>query len=357
MKKLIILMVVTMLAALSTAAVMLLTSGQLAAQEPTTYGIHDGADGGDCGLIGNWVTVGDVENPDSQTCILTGDVRIGDNIQVCNFGSAGQVVLDGNGFSITGLGTGVGVVIEECGDVTVKNLTVQNFESGIVVDIGSAFISILDNIISDGQFGINILNSPHVVSDHLVTGNTISNNAVGINLDESSHDNQIYNNNFVDNVIQAQDEGTNNLFNLSAPTGGNYWSNYDSPAEGCDNLIPADEFCDVPYAFTLNQDNLPWVVSNGWLDGDGDGDGVLNAFDQCEFTPLDTIVDPTNGCSIDQLNPCEGPRGTTVPWKNHGKYVSSVAKSANSFLEQGLITEEEKDAIMSSAANSACGKK
>jgi hypothetical protein len=69
------------------------------------------------------------------------------------------------------------------------------------------------------------------------------------------------------------------------------------------------------------------------------------------------VVDPGTGCSIAQLCPCEGPRGTTVPWKNHGQYVSCVAKSAESSVVQGLITEAEKDAIVSAAAGSACGDK
>ncbi len=92
-------------------------------------------------------------------------------------------------------------------------------------------------------------------------------------------------------------------------------------------------------------------------DPDVDGDGVLNNADLCAFTTLGTIVDPSNGCSIDQLNPCQGPRGTTVPWKNHGQYVSSVAKTANSFLAQGLITQAQKDTIVSAAASSNCGQK
>ena len=44
-------------------------------------------------------------------------------------------------------------------------------------------------------------------------------------------------------------------------------------------------------------------------------------------------------------------------WKNHGKFVSCTAKSAESFVEANLITEEEKDAIVSDAAQSDCGDK
>ena len=37
------------------------------------------------------------------------------------------------------------------------------------------------------------------------------------------------------------------------------------------------------------------------------------------------------------LNPCE------YLWKNHGAYVSSVVNTAQQFIEDGLITEEENN--------------
>jgi hypothetical protein len=92
-------------------------------------------------------------------------------------------------------------------------------------------------------------------------------------------------------------------------------------------------------------------------DNDTDGDGVLNDPDLCGLTPTDEVVDPATGCSIAQLCPCEGPRGTTERWKNHGQYVSCVARSAESFVELGLITEAEKGEIVSAAAQSSCGSK
>ena len=102
----------------------------------------------------------------------------------------------------------------------------------------------------------------------------------------------------------------------------------------------------------------------GDSDGDGlgdacdvdiDGDGVANNMDVCAGTPLDTVVDNL-GCSIDQLVPCDGPFGTTQSWKNHGKYVSFVTKTAKSFQKQGLITDIVYDVIVSTAGESQCGK-
>jgi hypothetical protein len=88
---------------------------------------------------------------------------------------------------------------------------------------------------------------------------------------------------------------------------------------------------------------------------DMDGDGVPDATDSCPNTPLCTVVD-SDGCSIDQLAPCEGP-SAGVTWKNHGQYLAAVARAAEHFLDEGLISEDEKNALIGAAAQSACGSK
>lgn len=107
-----------------------------------------------------------------------------------------------------------------------------------------------------------ILNS---ANDNVLTYNTISYfRRYGLYL-SSSVGNQIYHNNFINNAIQAAVfDGSDNIFNLPSPDGGNYWSNYDTPTEGCNNLN-GDNFCDTPYVFTGGQDNLPWTKQDGWL--------------------------------------------------------------------------------------------
>jgi len=50
-------------------------------------------------------------------------------------------------------------------------------------------------------------------------------------------------------------------------------------------------------------------------------------------------------------------QGTTDKWKNHGEYVSSIAKTVNSFVDKGLLKKREKGRIISHAAQSTCGKK
>jgi hypothetical protein len=88
---------------------------------------------------------------------------------------------------------------------------------------------------------------------------------------------------------------------------------------------------------------------------DEDADGVPDSLDQCPGTPPGDIVN-AEGCSIDQLVPCEGPR-SGGKWKNHGQYVSSIAHVTQEFRAQGLIDEDQSADIISDAARSGCGHK
>lgn len=140
-------------------------------------------------------------------------------------------------------------------------------------------------------------------------------------------------------------------------------SDIDSDGQGdvCDGDLDGDnvenEVDNCPNVANENQDNWDDDAYGDACDNDVDGDLVLNSTDICAFTELGGIVDPSNGCTIAQLCPGEGPRGTINSWRNHGKYVSCTAKTAESFLEQGLISEGEKDAIVSEAAQSEYGVK
>jgi Thrombospondin type 3 repeat len=111
-------------------------------------------------------------------------------------------------------------------------------------------------------------------------------------------------------------------------------------------------------------DNCPLDPNPDQADSDGDGDGdvcdttnadldndgVQDDADMCVPTPAGQVVN-AEGCSIAQICPCDG------PWKNQGAYVSCTANTAEEFLDLGLITGADKDAIVSAAGKSKCGKK
>lgn len=82
---------------------------------------------------------------------------------------------------------------------------------------------------------------------------------------------------------------------------------------------------------------------------DDDGDGVPNGSDACPATQAGEVVDGT-GCSLAQYCP------SSAAWNNHGAYVSCVAQTSQGFVKQGLITSAQKGAVVSTAAQSSCGK-
>ena len=129
----------------------------------------------------------------------------------------------------------------------------------------------------------------------------------------------------------------------------------DACDEDYDNDGVLDEFDNCPLIANENQANFDGDGIGDACDDDDDNDGVLDESDACPFTPLGEVVDPNNGCSLNQLVPCEGPRGSDEPWRNHGQYVSTFTKVAQDFVKMGLLSNKEKGAIVSAAARAICG--
>ncbi|MBI5033406.1 MAG: right-handed parallel beta-helix repeat-containing protein [Chloroflexi bacterium] len=285
----------------------LLGAGTAQAASGTKY-IRDDATGGDCTSIGKW----DLAN---KTCTLkmdlTGSIVIGDK------GGAG-ITLDGHGHKLTSSGSVVGVTMSApgyyLGPSTIKNLKINGFGVGIWVDI-DLFATIIDNTISKNGTGLSLqrsygpvdhnqilnnqvgINTTH--GQHTFSNNTISNNTLAVSTEDIGPEGAvitnnlfmknatlfrfwdddgtvIYNNNFIDNdhPLEANSGAWGGVFSRPAPTGGNYWSNYHTRAQGCKDLNN-DDFCDTPFVLRVScsipttgcaiQDNLPWAKRNGWL--------------------------------------------------------------------------------------------
>jgi hypothetical protein len=113
----------------------------------------------------------------------------------------------------------------------------------------------------------------------------------------------------------------------------------------------ADASCDpnLCEGFISDVTSLSAVITPA----DTDGDGVSDASDKCPGSAAGPVN--ADGCSIAQLVPCAGPEGDGT-WRNHGQYTSSVSKAADEFLNAGLITTAQRDAIVGEAASSPCGK-
>ena len=155
----------------------------------------------------------------------------------------------------------------------------------------------------------------------------------------------------------------------------------DSDGDGAGNACDGDDDND---GVGDGDDNCPLVLNPDQVDvdedglgdacdGDDDQDGVPNELDVCPGTPLDAtvlesngeprgngrtsvLVDPSSGCSVDQLCPCAGPRGQTTEWKNQGQFMSCMNEVTQAFVKRRLMSSAEKEALVTAAADSGCGK-
>ena len=143
-----------------------------------------------------------------------------------------------------------------CENMTLKNFTIEvpGNETSMLLWEGSN-LTLENIIIANGNIGVRFGSS-----DSTMSKSTIRNTLSGIGV--SGVNNTFYNNNFIENRKHIA-TAPNNLFNLVAPIGGNYWDDFDEPIEGC-NDIDSDGFCDAPYVFYGGQDNLPWTKQDGW---------------------------------------------------------------------------------------------
>ena len=134
----------------------------------------------------------------------------------------------------------------------------------------------------------------------------------------------------------------------------------DGLGDACDDDDDNDTVLDIndncPLVFNPNQADVDGDGLGDVCDPDVDGDGVANDGDLCPVTQLGAVTDSA-GCSIAQLCPCEGPRRTTISWRNHGNYVACVANTAKSFVGYGLINKTDGRALVSAARQSNCGAK
>ena len=156
--------------------------------------------------------------------------------------------------------------------------TVSNNNNGIRLYYSGNNTLTGNAVISNSYVGIYLWK---YCSYNVLTGNTASSNGgYGIYLYYCSS-NEIYNNNFIDNRTQAYVEGgSGNVFNLPAPTGGNYWSNWCPPLHPDNNN---DGFVDEPYEFDYGGvDYLPWAHPDGWANQ----------------PPEVTITAPASGCVV-----------------------------------------------------------
>lgn len=252
---------------LAGACILILLAAVPALSQTTgVYTILDDATGGDCATIGSW-------DQYYRTCTLTADLVVNE----ITIGGDG-ITLDGAGHSITGSGA-YGIYAEHRERITIKNTNIAGFSYAIffawtnnsliagnqvsgseVENIalwGSSFNTIKSNTVSDNAWGDGV-GIVGYSSANKVQYNDIYNNGWGVWINQAGT-NTVVNNNFTNNMVQAEVAASHpNIFSLP-DVGGNYWNNWTAPDADADGVV------DSPYLLPGGQDDRPYAASSGWL--------------------------------------------------------------------------------------------
>ena len=241
-----------------------------------------------------------ITSPDNVTYAFTADINASIVVERDN------IVVDGAGYTLQGGGDGTGIDLSDRSNVTIKNMKIKTFGTGIylyessnnmisgnvITDNGllgvhlylsSSNNTVSANTITNNYRGIWLEVSTGTSSNNVISRNNIENNTDGImiyrslgniisdnnmtkNTDhgiylDTSYDNRIYHNNFIDNGIPWGFYLCTNTWDAGYPLGGNYWSDYN----GTDlfsglyqNETGSDGIGDTTYIMPFdNKDNYP----------------------------------------------------------------------------------------------------
>lgn len=197
--------------------------------------------------------------------IINGDTTFTSDLLAngsCIVVNASNLVISGNGATITGNNTGVGINITNFYNITIIGLNLENFSTAIILSNSS------NNSITSGTYSNNIETGISFINSNssVVYTNYFQNNLVNGTSFVSSYDNLIYNNYFSGNTNNSWDSGNNDwntTLNCSGSSniigdpciGGNYWDDYDG------NDSDYNGIGETSYNISggSNQDDLPLV--------------------------------------------------------------------------------------------------
>lgn len=210
-------------------------------------------------------SAGYISSVDNVTYILSGNIYGSIVVERDN------IMVDGTGYRLQGNGTGRGIDLTGTSNVTIKNMEIRAFNSGIWLQ-ESSNASLLENIIANNSYGVWVYASGNVLSgntiannsdsgvvidilssNNTVSRNTIMNNNRGVWLIFAS-DNKFYHNNFIDNTqdVDIPASGYANFWDNDVE--GNYWNNY----TGVDLSGGGNGIGDSPYVIDANNtDRFP----------------------------------------------------------------------------------------------------
>ncbi len=189
-----------------------------------------------------------------------------------------------------------------------KSFTFLNGEITIIADD----VEIRDFTIQNSSIGIRIINCSNIT----IRNNTFRNLNQGVIIENTSSIIKIFQNNFIDNNINAIDNSDNQTF-WDYNGNGNYWSDYN----GTDNN--RDGIGDTPYIISTSKDHYP----------------LMNPVD---LSPIaDFIFNPTNPTTADTiqfLDNSSDPDGFIISynWSFGDGNTSNEQNPTHTYADNGL---------------------
>lgn len=166
-----------------------------------------------------------------------------------------NIVLDGAEHILKGNGSnsGTGIYLGESSNVTVRNVQVTAFDSGIYLS-GCKNCNISGNNVTSNGNGISFVAYAGSANNDISSNNIVGNN-VGLSVGccgTVSDYARIYHNNFIQNAAQVYvSYGTGpQVWDYGYPSGGNFWSDYkgvDLQSGQFQNMSGSDGIGDSPY--------------------------------------------------------------------------------------------------------------
>ena len=155
----------------------------------------------------------------------------------------------------------IGIRLFNSSSHTISENTVFDNNWGVILEYDSRNNTLAYNTVSSNhEDGIGLYSS----SNNTLVNNTISTNYVGTSLSSlggNCTNNRFFSNNFICNTKQVINTNSNNTWNDSYPSGGNYWSDYtgvDLYKGPYQNNTGSDGIGDTPYVIdNHNKDNYP----------------------------------------------------------------------------------------------------
>jgi parallel beta-helix repeat protein len=190
---------------------------------------------------------------DSNNCLVSGNTILNNFHGVSIADSYNNKII--NNTIIDNSYTGIGIYREGIGYTNISNNNISESDEGIYLFSCDYGIDVYNNKISNNYVGIDMSAGS---AECIISANSILNNDYGINLDYTCNSNFIYHNNFIDNIVNAYDEGNNTWDDGKY---GNYWYDYEEIYPDAKPKSGKPWMWDTPYEIPGgdNLDNCPLV--------------------------------------------------------------------------------------------------